>query len=308
MTYDSFLYFEFVKEAAAVGSLHIYCSPFQLPYLPSSLTIFNIMLSKLSRTAKVAIALGAATLVILATTLGVTLSPSRRDSNTSSSSLSDNTSGQGSEETPASVPCPCFDGSDLDTAVDTIVSDADIVFQSEQTCVEGDFNGIRYSKYDHALGYGVALGNTNECEDADARMIISQEEAESCSLLLDAKCEEHAGALEAAASTGNNEEPATCRCFDSNSLLSVVESVIDNSQILHSGSCDSNSTNMYISYSIQAGDYPEAYAWGASTYNGELTCTHHDALQSLKLQDEWDACKAIVDSACAQIADAQDAE
>jgi len=221
----------------------------------------------------------------------------------------DNTSGQGSEETPASVPCPCFDGSDLDTAVATIASDADIVFQSEQACVEGDFNGIRYSKYDHALGYGVALGNTNECEDADARMIISQEEAESCSLLLDAKCEEHAGALEAAAaSAGVNEEPATCRCFDSNSLLSVVESVIDNSQILHSGSCDSNSANMYISYSIQAGDYPEAYAWGASTYNGELTCTHHDALQALKLQDEWDACKAIVDSACAQIADAQNAE
>lgn len=277
------------------------------------------MLSKLSRTAKVVIVCGAATLVILATTLGVTLSPSRRDSNTASSNLgtsstnsdtgggdepSDNEPGPGSEAGSGSVPCPCFDGSDLDNAVTDIAKNsAGFVFHSEQTCVGGDFNGIRYSKEFggalYALGYGVALDGESSCEDGDTMHLISQQEAESCSLLLDAKCEKHAGALEAAASAGK-DAPATCpsQCFDSNSLDSVVASVLDGSLIVDT-SCDSASENVYISYGIQ-GKY---YAWGASSYSGELTCQHHDTMHLLESQDEWDACRAIVDSACAQIAE-----
>jgi hypothetical protein len=59
---------------------------------------------------------------------------------------------------------------------------------------------------------------------------------------------------------------------------------------------------MSISYSIQ-GDYPEIYAWGAASFQGELSCQLDDILMTLKLQNEWDGCKAIVDSACAQIAE-----
>jgi len=288
------------------------------------------MLSKLSRTAKVAIVCGAAALVvILATTLGVTLSPSRRNSNTSSSNLgtsstnsdttvgdeaSDTTSGSGSEAGPWSVPCPCFNEEDLDIAVAEITSNtAGFVFQSEQTCVGGNFNGIRYSQDVggalYALGYGVALEGQISCEDADTMRDISQQQAESCSLLLDAKCDEHAVTLEAAASTevdvSGEDAPATCRCFNSgslDSLAAVVASVLEGSLTLNNGSCDSTSANMSISYSIQ-GDYPEIYAWGAASFQGELSCQLDDILMTLKLQNEWDGCKAIVDNACAQIAE-----
>ena len=266
------------------------------------------MFSDLSRSAKIAFASVAATAVILATTLSVTLSPSNRESNTASAAGgSSNTNVDANDEiqdTKPAVPCPCFDGDDLDKAIaDFSSGNSDYVVDHSGTCTAGSIDGIKYSDYYQGfpsiMGYGIDLVQ-NECNMQDALVEMSTEEAIACSSILDAKCVEHQVTLEAAVPAPDAGPAPECPCFDASSLVQVIADVKAGNLTLESSSCTNASpTSNAIAYVIEK-DY---YSWGAEQYSSDsMDCAYQDTIRIVDTKGEWDACKTIVDDACAEIA------
>jgi hypothetical protein len=273
------------------------------------------MLSNLSRNWKIAIAVAVATIVVLATTLGVVLPPARERTVSAATGTSQETTGASGTEQDGSdpptesptgsskvLPCPCFNGDDLDKAFADIISgDPSLSFDKSATC-NGDKYGqsINYSQNGHMMGYAVdnSLSFESSCKSFDMIRIITPEEGAACSLIMDEKCTEHASALDEIpdAPIGGNADAVECPCF---AATSVEAFMVDNNLPLEKGSCAASGDHLYIAYS----DGRSYYRWGVeiSSDGSELTCSEHDTIRILKLQTEWDACKRIVDDACANI-------
>mmetsp|Transcript_5159 Transcript_5159/g.9810 ORF Transcript_5159/g.9810 Transcript_5159/m.9810 type:complete len:278 (-) Transcript_5159:3314-4147(-) len=276
------------------------------------------MLSNLSRNSKIGIAVAVGTIVILATTLGVVLPPARVRPIAAATGTSQETTGfSGAGETsdvsdapsisptkaPKLVTCPCFNGDDIDKAIADILEGAPgLSFDIANICTKDEYGqSISYSVNSHMMGYAVynLLPDDNSCRNSDMMFIITPEEAAVCSLIMDEKCTEHAAALDAVSAVAFDEtvNAVECPCFTASSLEAFMA---DNNLPLEKGSCAASGGAIYIAY----GQGMSYYRWGVeSALDGtDLTCSHHDTLRLLKLQTEWDACKSIVENACADIA------
>lgn len=273
------------------------------------------MISNLSRNWKIAIAVGVATIVILATTLGVVLPPARggtvsaatgtsQESATGASGASQDSSDPPTKSptgSPKPLPCPCFNGDDLDIAVSDITNGTPgLNFDKADTCTTDKYRqSISYSLNYHMMGYDVDNSQPGEstCRSFDMVRIITPEEGAACSLIMNEKCAEHASALDEVPDglADGDVGTAECPCFDASSLETFMAG---NNLPLEKGSCAAFG-DLYIAY----GDGKSYYRWGVeSALDGsELTCSHHDTFRILKLEVEWDACKRIVDDACAKI-------
>lgn len=271
------------------------------------------MLADLSKPWKIAIAGSIATVVILATTLGVVLPPARNErvaaaaetspgTNVGSDTLSSGTSDPPTKP-PKVLVCPCFNGEDIDRAVSDVLAKDEMPGLQVDNAGGCQFNksneGVIYSLSWDMMGYGVdnSMPDESTCRSQDMVRIITPEEGAVCSSIMETKCMEYAPIFNESPDVPDTPEPVECPCYTFSSIETFMAS---NTLPMEEGSCAA-SGDLYIAYSdAMTSEYAEYYRWGVEDYLGELTCSHHDTFLFLKLQSEWDACKAIVVEACAK--------
>lgn len=98
----------------------------------------------------------------------------------------------------ADVPCPCYDGADIDAAVAAIVSgDPNIDYDSSSSCTGmAEMDGIHYSDtsggYPIMMGYGFYNFGTWECNDGDQFYApLTEAQGQSCKDIILQKCNQH---------------------------------------------------------------------------------------------------------------------
>ena len=93
----------------------------------------------------------------------------------------------------------------------------------------------------------------------------------------------------------------SCPCFAASSLDSVITSVRDGSVTLNNGSCVETQYGKKISYAFGAHGYSEYHSWGVGTFGLDWTCQHADTIRPGLSDEEYNACKIIVDDACTEL-------
>ena len=93
----------------------------------------------------------------------------------------------------------------------------------------------------------------------------------------------------------------SCPCFAASSLDSVITSVRDGSVTLNNGSCVETKYGKKISYTFDAQGYSEYGSWGVGTFDLDWTCQHADTIRPGLSDEEYNACKTIVDDACTEL-------
>jgi len=252
----------------------------------------------LSRKAKLVWIGTIATAAIVAITLGITLSPSSR-----SNEIAQGTSGSAGsiDDTTTGDVCPCFNGDDFDSAVTDITSgDPAFAFASTSSCTGEDSDGIKYSRDGHLLGFSVEKGYLM-CTNMDMVHSIAQDEATACATLIVDKCAEHKDDLDAVAVVAPDvlAPKISCPCFAASSLDSVITAVLDGSLTLNADSCAETENGRTISYTVQ--EYYEYHSWGVGTFGSELSCQHADTIRPGISDEEYNACKTIVDDGCTKL-------
>ena len=197
--------------------------------------------------------------------------------------------------------CPCFSSDDFDSAVTDITSgDPAFAFDSANSCTGGDSDGIKYSRDGHLLGFSVEKGYLM-CTNMDMVHSIAQDEATACATLIVDKCAEHKDDLDAVAVVAPDvlAPKISCPCFAASSLDSVITAVLDGSLTLNADSCAETENGRTISYTVQ--EYYEYHSWGVGTFGSELSCQHADTIRPGISDEEYNACKTIVDDGCTKL-------
>jgi hypothetical protein len=205
---------------------------------------------------------------------------------------------------PVVLNCPCFDGEDLDKAMTDISSGGGgFEFDTDKICAGNeDFDGMPYTEgkglgFPMPLGYTFDLRSPDEltCTELDAIHIISSDEATSCKSIMDAKCAEYSATLNALPTSSSlvGLNTAACPCFTASELVTVLEDVTAGRIPLDESSCTVDG-ELKISY----GSYPEYFAWGVGSFANKKTCIKDDMIHIIT-EDDWSACKGIVENSCA---------
>jgi hypothetical protein len=288
------------------------------------------MLSDLSRKSKMIAIAGVATVATIAISVGIAVPAARRsskNSNISSASPGSSTGQETAESTSTSeastgqetvdptstseaaetvAACPCYNGESLDTAVELITSGDGIYnFDLDTICTgTATHDGILFSEnpYGFPILSGYAFDMRDEegyqCQEGDAIQFILEEEALSCKQLMVEKCAEHEETLNSANNPPDafdeKEVEVACTCFTAEEL-SISLSNLSAEQI-HESSCQvdvSLPEDLNIAYT-EGGTY---YEFGVGSFGVEKTCQLDDQIFIID-EDEWAACKDVLDEYC----------
>ena len=276
------------------------------------------MLSDLSRKSKLIVIAGVATVLTIAISVGIAVPTARRSSENSninsaspgSSTDQDTTvstsTSESSEQAETVAACPCYNGENLDTAVELITSgDGNLNFDLETICTGiATHDGMLYSENSYGFpvlsGYAFDMRDEEayQCQEGDAIQFILEEEALTCKQLIVEKCAEHEETLNSASNPpvafDENVVEVACTCFTADHLSASLSNL--SAGQIHESSCQVDASlpdDLNIAYTVE----DIYYEFGVGAFGVEKTCQLDDQYFIIE-EDVWAACKAVLDEYC----------